>query len=859
MRPWYYSQFMSVVKKVLFYLCGTLLAIVLVLSLITAQIVLSQARTLEARQLDEHRLRVKSFFEGELERLNLLAVDWARWDDTYNFILNRDLSYIEKHVTADAMYNFNVHIILFVNLQGEAVWSSRYDPVSMQFSPLEAGELQRILTSSMIFKSAEARDPVNGVLMENDTPLLLASCPVMLSSFEGSAVGSLIFGRYADDAFIGLTAKRVRMPIKLYSLDELERDPSRAPLARSLAAPGSSLVTLSENNFNRIIFGMPDLGGRPAYAVEFTIKRDIFKQARKQLVLLIVNIAISSFVFGVVIWILLSRRVLNRVNLMHQEVKTISESQFMTGRLTEGGTDEISELSRGINRMLAAQERHRTLSETYLNVASIMIAALDRDGRVTMMNPFGCTLLGFNPDEITGMSWCDNFVPARLREEIFKLFKQTIMGNEQLIRFYENPLVTRNGQEITMSFHNELLRDEQGRISGVIFSAEDITDRKRREEERSRLGRLESLGLMAGGIAHDFNNTLTAIMANIELLHPSTNVPPGEREEIIKDATDAALRARDLATQLLTFAKGGEQVREVIHLPDLVRNSLRFALRGSQIHKEMALDPDTWAVSVDITQITQVLHNLILNGAQAMPDGGTIKVRMYNTRINTTSVLPIKPGPYVLIEVADEGHGIPSADLGRIFDPYFTTKANGSGFGLSTSYGIIRRHGGHITVESTVSVGTTFRVYLPAQPEATVENKLRPVDEETNARAILLAVDDDEVVLRVMQRILGNMRYHVDIALSSESALEMQEAARQAGKPFDLVLMDLTIPGDIGGLEIFHKLRGNQPDLKGIVVSGYTNDPVLIDPAQYGFACSVPKPFHPQELIRAVMRTLGHK
>jgi len=416
----------------------------------------------------------------------------------------------------------------------------------------------------------------------------------------------------------------------------------------------------------------------------------------------------------------------------------------------------------------------------------------------------------------------------------------------------------KDGKYLWMNHELSLIRDHDGRPAEVAGAFWDVSAHAILEQQMNQRQKLEAIGQLTGGIAHDFNNTLTAIMANIDLLKPGANVPDSEKPEIIKDALDGAQRARELTMQLLTFAKGGEPVRETIHIGDLIRNLVRFALRGSVCRHHIDLDDKLWSVSVDITQITQVILNIVINADHAMPSGGVVHVRAFNQQMDASPVMPLKPGPYVLIEIADEGHGIQPEALGRIFDPYFTTKASGSGLGLSTAFSIVRRHGGHITVQSTPGAGSTFRVYLPALPGVSPSVPVKHETTEAGLKGLrVIVVDDDEVLLRVINRILVSRGCEVESADNSTEAIEKVRQAKAAGRPVMLAIMDLVMPGDLGGLKILAKLKEIDPGLKAIVSSGYSNDPVLSDPARYGFAAAVTKPFESAGLVKAVIDVIG--
>ncbi len=325
--------------------------------------------------------------------------------------------------------------------------------------------------------------------------------------------------------------------------------------------------------------------------------------------------------------------------------------------------------------------------------------------------------------------------------------------------------------------------------------------------------------------------------------------------EILVEAEKASLRARDLAGQLLTFAKGGAPVKTKASLSELIRESVVFALHGSAIQLECTFAEGLWTVEVDAGQISQVLHNLVLNAKQAMPDGGMIKVSAENLEVKERLKNLLDPGDYVRVTLADQGRGIREEDLSKIFDPYFTTREGGSGLGLATSYSIIRKHDGAIDVTSRVGEGTTFYLYLPAireevMPERTASKA--PIEGEGR----ILVVDDDSMIRKVAGDILKHLGYHVEFAVEGGEALTLYRHARETGEPFQAVIMDLTIPGGMGGKETLEKLLEIDPEVRAVVSSGYSSDPIMAHYRDYGFRGVVAKPYRITEMSEVLHQVI---
>ena len=400
-----------------------------------------------------------------------------------------------------------------------------------------------------------------------------------------------------------------------------------------------------------------------------------------------------------------------------------------------------------------------------------------------------------------------------------------------------------------------LRRQVRGQIEQI---REQLKRESRLEADLQRAGRLESLGLLAGGIAHDFNNLLTVVIGNLSLARMDAKMEP-ESESSLRDAQNAASRAKDLTQQLLTFAKGGAPVQAAVLLQDVVREVAQFALRGSKVRCEFTIPEDLWPANVDKGQIAQVVQNIVINAMQAMPDGGVIEIAMRNERVREELAQVLAPGDYLLITFADHGSGIAPETLGRIFDPYFTTKTHGSGLGLATVHSIVKKHLGHISAESMPGEGTTFRIWLPAARVPTDKRDVpgRGVVKTDNAeQARILFMDDEEPIRELGGTILRRSGYDVSVASDGSEAVGLYERALREGRPYSLVILDLTIPGGMGGGPTLEALLKLDPKVKAIVSSGYSNDATLSNYRAYGFHGMVSKPYDGADLTLAVENVL---
>jgi two-component system cell cycle sensor histidine kinase/response regulator CckA len=391
----------------------------------------------------------------------------------------------------------------------------------------------------------------------------------------------------------------------------------------------------------------------------------------------------------------------------------------------------------------------------------------------------------------------------------------------------------------------------------VIETVNNITERHLLEEERLKTQKLESIGTLAGGIAHDFNNLLQGVFGYISMVKMYLDQKE-KALDMLGEAEKALRMSISLTSQLLTFSKGGKPVKKKIALGPVVENAAKFALSGSRIDYEIKVEEKLWLAEADEGQIGQVIQNIVLNAEQAMPMGGTILVRAKNVRAPLTG-LPSHhtDEKFVEISVTDTGMGMPEQHLRRIFDPYFTTKDRGSGLGLATAYSIIRNHGGLIDVHSKLGEGATFFVYIPAIEAE--EEKVGTVPEmtTTSRKGRILVMDDEEVVRHIAGFMITSLGHEVEFAENGEEAVARYRSALQSGRPYDVVILDLTIRGGKGGEEALRDLMQADPAVKAVVSSGYSDISPISEYEAHGFSACLKKPYETEELEKTLRNLLA--
>ncbi len=519
----------------------------------------------------------------------------------------------------------------------------------------------------------------------------------------------------------------------------------------------------------------------------------------------------------------------------HLEGRTYTTIKFP---IFQGGKSLLAGYSIDITERRTMEETLRESEQKYRIIferSPLAVISFDCQGTIVDFNEKFVHMMGSTREKLLGFNTARQSSP-KMRETINK----ALAG--ELVSFDDSYTSITGGK--TTYLRGLFCPVTPGHSpSEVIATLEDITELKRHEKEQQKIEKLEALGVLAGGIAHDFNNILTGIMGNISFLQVLLE-DEHKAGKPLADAEKAARRAAELAQQLLTFARGGAPNKKVVSLQRPIRDAVSLMLRGSNVRPIVKIADSLHAIQADEGQICQVLNNLIINAAQAMPGGGTLTITAENAVLPEDNSLGLVAGTYIKLRLSDEGCGISQDNLAKIFDPYFSTKATGTGLGLATAYSIILRHKGQIRVHSAIGEGTTFTIYLPSHGESSEETA--PVVQDSTRihhGGAVLVMDDEQMIREIATAMLGHLGYEVTTCSSGEEAIELYRASMQSKTPYVAVIMDLTIPGGLGGKQASEQILALEPNAHLIVSSGYSNDPIMANYKKYGFRGAIAKPY----------------
>ncbi len=593
------------------------------------------------------------------------------------------------------------------------------------------------------------------------------------------------------------------------------------------------------------------------------------KMANLRNISLVASLVIT-LIFGFILWMIfrfmairpleseISRRQQAEDELQEINLKLEEKVRIRTKEIEKKNLDLLNEIRvREIAEQSLSSEKEQ-LAITLRSIADGVITT-DVKGHIVLLNKVAERLTGWSQETASGKNVSEVFkLNGESSGDKIKNPVNIALDEGRIVSFDNSILITRDGKEIAVADSGAPIRDKESRIVGGVLVFRDITEKLRTDEELLKMKKLESVGVLAGGIAHDFNNLLTAIMGNISLAAHLAN-PDDKITQLLAVAEKASLRAKNLTQQLLTLSKGGDPIKETSSIVQVIKESADFVLHGGKSDYKLELPENLWLVDIDRGQMAQVIQNLIINARQAMPGGGTIIISCTNLESTANEepdpLLPTQ-NKYLKISVTDTGVGMPANVVDKIFDPYFSTKQAGSGLGLAITHSIIKKHKGNITVISKSGEGTTFNIYLPVSSGKLSVSKSQAVVADIPESIKILVMDDDEMVRDIASEILAHLGCEIEMAVNGEEAIDLFKQAREKGRPFDLVIMDLTIPGGMGGREAVAVVLQEDPAAKVVVASGYSTDPILANYQDYGFSAAIAKPFRIDELAGIIKEIL---
>jgi PAS domain S-box-containing protein len=732
------------------------------------------------------------------------ASDWAVWDDTYRFASDKDFSFVAKNVNEETFTHLKINYMVLIDKSGNVKYGGAFDYDSGNWDTLPlalrsfAGEVNAHVARS------QKQEPAGGIYMLDTLPVLVAWSPVLPSDGKGASAGVLLFGRSLVKSALHDLSMVTSLNVSLYGFRENKVPPAyQEQLSRGKATDSVFVCKINKDTIAAFTTVRDIVNRQPALVVKVTSARTTYRQGW-------FAVTLANSIVGLIL--------------------------VVVGFFALG----LIRLARSAEKRL--QERERYL-QTVLHDAHLGVLAVDPvQGIVIEVNPGACVMLCRAREEMIGKPRSGFFEALPRAAEAQNDTSQACAGSsEQTMRTADGALVP---VMVTVSFAER----EGKRVRLETFM--DISEQKKAEDAILRAEKLESLGILAGGIAHDFNNLLTGIYGFLNLASIKLKQSLDISDEL-SEASNTLKRARSLTQQLLTFAKGGSPVRTPVVLERLVKEAVPFALSGSPVTAVFSLKPDVWVCNADENLLAQVIDNLVINARQAMQKGGTLEIAAENVPDGADLPLALTRGAYVKVTVRDEGSGISPDNLPKVFDPFFTTKKSGSGLGLATAHSIMVKHGGHISLESVQGKGTTVTLFIPALAG------VRPVHEEETERSqpghgTVLVVDDEEIICRSCEGMLKLMGYSVFIARNDHEAVDTVRGRLAAGQPVSVAILDLTMKSSLGGVEILSQLRDIDPMIICIVSSGYSEDPVLSDPARYRFQGVLRKPYTYGDLEKVV-------
>jgi two-component system cell cycle sensor histidine kinase/response regulator CckA len=735
---------------------------------------------------------------------------------------------------------------------------------------------------------------VSGLLILMGTTVLLVTERQMTTAFyrelseDGIATGRLVATNAVTPVLTDdLMALHLLVNNALQGEEELKYvfilSPQKKVLAHTFhegfpteLLTASTTIELANQSFHRELVTdegviletvFPILNGNAGY-VFVGMSQEIMLSSIREMRINLFVITALLFAFGSIVTLILNQLIIHPISSLVAATKKIGRGE-LDFEMSEERNDEIGILTKAFNEMAKSLQINRSKREQtekalkeskdlYLSLIEnieLGISFIDKNHDIVVANSAQARLFDIDSATVPGKKCYQEFAK---RSTICLDCPGVIAMQEDRPVSKQTERTRDDGTVFTISAKTFPVKDDSGAILGFIEIVEDITEQLLLDEELQNIEHIDSIGQLAGGLAHDFNNLLAAIVGNIELAQLATS-PEEPAFQRLNSAEEACGQARVLANQLLTFAKGGAPQKTTTSIPQLLEDSCLFALSGTNLKWVLDAPDNIWPAELDRGQIGQVIQSLLINAKEASTGGDKIFVIAENIEVENGQNLPLDSGKYIKISIDDEGHGIGKEVLPKIFDPYFTTKnmgsVKGTGLGLTICHSIVKKHGGHITVKSREDRGTSVTVYLPrSASEATTTPYVveSPVESTKTGSHRVLLLEDDRELAKTTTNLLVHLRHKSEIASTGEEAVALHLQAKDEGHPYDLLILDLTIRGGMGGKETLQKIRATDQEVKAIVSSGYSDHPILVNFKEHGFSSALPKPFTIADLEAAI-------
>lgn len=787
-------------------------------------------RALERNDLSSEGRVISCLFLEQAEGLTGTARDWATWDETWSFMSSRDSSYFSRNIDPGLFRTLDIRSIVLVDTAGRVAAGVENTGEEGALVPLGAAILS--LLGDGVSEAAGRGEEEEGFTLLDGVPCVVAVQPILPSIGVGRRMGGLVLVR-------DLT------PIMRMLRNDMPGSSIRLGPSGGSAGVLEPLV-VSHGESISVTIALPAIAGHSSVDLAMTRSRAAYAAFARILRDFTVYIAASGLLFSLLTLLLMQKLVVSRLSGLARRILPAA------GHMPDGRKlDEVGRLESAIDPLIGRLEQAAAdLRASQARTASILAALpdflviMDRSGKILSVHPGHGNVEVISPERTEQMSLEEFDLVGTTPSEVRGMIARALGTSE----------VQRLDFDLRVG---DLRRSYEASVVGfgedqVLVVIRDETQRRRMSEEAARVQKLESLGVLAGGIAHDFNNCLTAIVGNLDM---ASAAGAGGASVPLERARSACETARLLALRLLTFAAGGEPLRQAVDLAGIVRETVPPMLSGTAVHLELAFARDLPRVDADPEQMAQLFRNLIANSLEAMGVSGII-------RISAESVLPQDTGSvggeaWVVVSVSDTGPGIPPGVVERIFEPYFTTKPDYPGLGLTICHSIVRKHGGSIEAVHRAG-GAEFRIRLRAavaraSEEAPAE---RAPGNGTLAGRRVLVMDDDRLVLETFLEMLHSLGVEASGTVDGTEAVRRFLEARDAGRPWDAVILDLVVPGAMGGLEALARIRKACGTVRAIVSSGYSADAVLSEHGAHGFAGALKKPFTLAELKAALQSAL---